>query len=159
MSGHRGPSSEQCSEFYRESSSPIARDNALISFEDIDDIVGAQGFRVPSAGLYNITIAGAAGGRGLCNIEVGHGLLRQFQVELSTAHELLIVVGQKGLSPCDTENPPSVCDSPPTLANETAECNATWYEFLISEDVDYGNFYYPFVGGEAVVELVLCGLG
>ena len=40
-----------------------------------------------------------------------------------------------------------MCDTPPTLVNETAECNATWYESLISEDVNFGNFYYPFVGG------------
>ena len=92
MSGHCGPSLKQCAEFYRQSSSPIARDNALIGFEDYDDIDGAQGFRVPRAGLYNITVVGAAGGRGLCNIEVGHGLVHRIQVELSTVHELIILV-------------------------------------------------------------------
>ena len=146
MSGHRGPSLEQCAEFYAQNSSTIARDDVLVSFEDIM-INGVQGFRFPRAGLYNITVAGAAGGRGLCNIEVGHGLVQKIQVELSTVHELLVLVGQKGLGPCDTENPPSVCNTPPTLVNETVQCNATWYESLISEGVEYGNFYYPFVGG------------
>ena len=144
MSGHRGPSLEQCREFYSENNSPIARDNVLVGFEGYD---GAQGFRVPRTGLYNITVAGGNGGRGLCNVEVGHGVVQNFQVELSTDLELLVLVGQSGLGPCDTENPPSGCDNPPTLTNETAECNATWYESLISEGVDYGNFYYPFVGG------------
>ena len=146
MSGHRGPSLKQCAEFYGQSSSPIARDDVLVSFEDIM-VNGAQGFRVPRAGLYNITIAAAAGGRGVCNIEVGHGLIQQIQVELSTVHELLILVGQKGLSPCDTENPPSVCDPPPTLFNETFECDSTWSDSIFSEGEEYGNYYYPFVGG------------
>ena len=146
MSGHRGPSLEQCRKFYRENNSPIAQDNVLIGFEGYR---GAQGFRVPRDGVYNVTIAGAAGGVGLCNPEIGLGLLVFFQVELFTDYELLILVGQTGMSPCDIDNPPLVCENPPTPFNldEAAECNATWYESLISDTTVNGSFYYPFVGG------------
>ena len=144
MSGHRGPSLEQCREFYRENNSPIAQDNVLIGFEGYR---GAQGFRVPRDGVYNVTIAGAAGGVGLCNPEFGLGLLTVLQVGLFTDYELLILVGQRGMSPCDIDNPPLVCENPPFNLDEAAECNATWYESLISDTTVNGSFYYPFVGG------------
>ena len=99
--GRSGPSFSTCQEFYRDISSSLAKDNLLIEFEN-REYEGAQGFRVPMNGLYNITVAGAGGGRGICNGEFGgHGYQRTVQVELSTEYELLILVGQRGTGPCD----------------------------------------------------------
>ena len=106
------PSPERCAEYYSEIHSPLIRDNLYVPIRD--GYVGAQGFRVPRAGLYNITVAGAAGGRGLCNPEIGQGLVQKIQVELSLRYELLVLVGQRGLGPCSIDTPPAVCSVVPT---------------------------------------------
>jgi hypothetical protein len=62
-------------------------------------VQGAQGFQIPREDVYNVTIAGAAGGRGLCNIHFGHGAEMNFQIPLSPDYELLVMVGQMGQSP------------------------------------------------------------
>lgn len=56
-------------------------------------------FRVPRSGLYNITIAGASGGEGVCHPSGrGYALLATFN--FTKGQELIVIVGQKGLSGC-----------------------------------------------------------
>ena len=67
--------------------------------------------------MYNVTIAGAAGGRGLCNSEYGRGLVQHGQLTISdTGFDYLILVGQRGLGPCETGEPDPghmLCQNPP----------------------------------------------
>ena len=77
--------------------------------------------------MYNVTIAGAAGGRGLCNIHFGRGGRFQFQIRLTPDYELLVMVGQKGKGPCDNSSEQPLCDNPPTVEGAAAQCNTTWY--------------------------------
>lgn len=96
---------------------------------------GAQGFRLPQAGLYNITVAGAAGGRGVCNTEFGRGAVQRLQVEMTLDYELLILVGQQGLSPCEVDSIDPVlywlvCETPPMSFNESEECHTLWSGFV-----------------------------
>ena len=83
---------------YQQILSPIATDGVLLQ---LDDFRGGQGFRIPREDEYNVTIAGAAGGRGLCNFFIGRGGTLQFQIRLTPDYELLVMAGQKGRSPCD----------------------------------------------------------
>ena len=101
-------------------------------------------------GLYNITVAGAGGGRGICNFEHGgFGNSRTVQVELSTDYELLVLVGQRGTGPCDVI-PESddiyerVCRTPPTNPTEVLACNQTWHNFTVNV---HHLFYEAFGGG------------
>ena len=71
-----------------------------------------------------MTIVGAAGGRGLCNIHFGRGCKFQFQVRLMPDYELLVMVGQKGKSPYDNPSEHPLCDNPPI--------NQTWYNTTVS---------------------------
>lgn len=56
-------------------------------------------FRVPRSGLYNVTVAGASGGEGVCHPPGrGYALLATFN--FTKGQELTVIVGQKGLSGC-----------------------------------------------------------
>ena len=102
---------------------------------------------MPRNGVYNITVAGAEGARGICNPEYGgRGYQRSVQVELSTEYELMILVGQRGTEPCDvipvSEKAYKLfCEEFPT---DAAACNETWYNF--TRDFDSA-FYEAFGGG------------
>ena len=138
----------RCNNYYTNINSPLIRDNLYVQIRG--GYSGAQGFKVPRAGVYNITVAGAAGGRGLCNPEIGLGLVQQIQVELSPRYELLVLVGQRGLGPCSIDNPPAVCSDFPTLSmtNESVECFNQWYFFLNSlNSSEVGEFTLAHVGG------------
>lgn len=93
MSGKNGPQSAACTEFYRFQESPVA-DHWRES-----SVQGAQVFRVPRSGLYNVTVAGASGGEGICHPSGrGYALLATFN--FTEGQELMVIVGQKGLSGC-----------------------------------------------------------
>ena len=128
--GRTGPSVLQCYANYGEESL-LGGGDRLFEFEG-NRYPGAQGFRVPRSTLYNVTIAGASGGRGVCNILTGKGLIMRFRVELSDGHELLISVGQKGISPCDTGSNQNLmlCQSPPVTFDDTYDCDSAWVEYL-----------------------------
>ena len=149
--GRSGPSFSTCQEHYRKIESPISKQNLLFEFDE-REYEGAQGFRVPRNGLYNITVAAAGGGRGICNLEHGgFGYQRLVQVELSTDFELLVLVGQRGGSPCDVipesdEIYDLVCRTPPANVTDVERCNETWYNFTTSGDF-YREFYESFGGG------------
>ena len=150
-SGRSGPSFSTCQAFYGQINSPITRQNLLFEFEN-REYDGAQGFRVPENGLYNITVAAGSGGRGICNSEYGgRGFQRTVQVELSTEYELLILVGQRGVGPCDVipeaeEAYNLFCREPPTTLVDAEACNETWYNFTRESDFDRV-FYEAFGGG------------
>ena len=138
--GHEGPTFDQCEEYYHEQTSPIATDGVLFKF-DKEDFEGGQGFRIPREGVYNVTLAGAAGGRGLCNVHIGRGRVMDFQIQLSTDYELLVMVGQRGQSPCDNPSDHPLCQSPPKSEEEADKCDQSWY------NVTEGNVLYNFSGG------------
>ena len=139
--GYDGPTFDQCEEYYNEHTSPIATDRVLFQFDE-EDFHGGQGFRIPREDIYNVTIAGAAGGRGLCNILFGHGKVINFQVQLTPDYELLVMVGQKGQSPCD--NPPvhSLCHNPPSSLGEANHCNESWYNYTLEGNVNHQIYLY-----------------
>ena len=131
---HDGPRvNNRCAALYEEMDSPIAREETLFRFED-GAYDGAQGFRLPRDDLYNITIAGASGGEGLCNYHYGLGGVISAQVRLTTDYEYLILVGQKGTSVCDVPenaNHP-VCLLPrPTNLTAVQICNVAWYNLTM----------------------------
>ena len=126
---------QQCLPLYAQMNSPIANPGTLFQFEDFDgEYDGAQGFRLPRDDLYNITVAGASGGEGVCNHHYGLGGVISAQLKLTTDYEYLILVGQKGTSVCDVPenaNHP-VCLLPrPTNFTEGQTCNKTWYNWTI----------------------------
>lgn len=87
----------------------------------------AQRFSVPPRlGLYNITAAGASGGRGVCNAERGYGIARTVQVELYINLELLILVGQQGSSFCDAEPNSLPCQ----YEYSSLACNDMWSGYV-----------------------------
>ena len=141
---HDGPTFDQCETYYREILSPIATDRALFQFDE-EDFRGGQGFRIPREDVYNVTIAGAAGGRGLCNIHSGLGRTLQFQVRLTPDYELLVMVGQKGKSPCENFPGHSLCQTPPINETNAAQCNQSWYELISDNETD--DLIYRLTGG------------
>ena len=129
---HDGPSvNDRCASLYKEMESPIATPQTLFQFES-GTYQGAQGFRLPRDDLYNITIAGASGGEGVCNYHYGLGGVISAQVRLTTDYEYLILVGQKGTSVCDVPenvNHP-VCQQPrPTNLPEAQACHELWLDW------------------------------
>lgn len=144
--GFRGPTFVQCEAYYQENLSPIATDGLLFQFDE-NTFRGGQGFRIPREDVYNVTIAGAAGGRGLCNIHVGRGRRLQFQMRLTPVYELLVMVGQKGKGPCDDPFGHPLCHNSPTDVEMAAECNQTWYES--GSGTDSRRLEYRFNGGGA----------
>ena len=127
--GRSGPTLTQCSDYYSNLNSPITTKGKLFGFGS-NAYEGAQGFKVPRSGLYNITVAGAAGGRGVCNFEYGRGLVVEFQANLSHKKELLILVGQKGLRPCDVNPDHELCQNSSMAFNESIECGDEWDRLL-----------------------------
>ena len=127
--GRSGPTLTQCMNCYNDLNSPITTKGKLFGFGS-NAYEGAQGFKVPRSGLYNITVTGAAGGRGVCNFEYGRGLVARLQANLSHEDELLILIGQKGLSPCDLNPDREPCQMNPTTLPETFWCDLAWGELL-----------------------------
>ena len=112
---------------------------------------GAQRFRVPRTGRYNVTVAGAAGGRGICSSTSGRGLRWKGTVSLSADQDLIILVGQRGVGPCDqtatrVQDLP-MCQNPPTTLNESQTCEQEWRTWLRSYSIDYSDIFFGFVGG------------
>ena len=108
-----------------------------------DVFFGSQSFRSPKSTTYNITLAAAAGGRGLCNVEFGRGLVVNTTLNLTTSIDYLIVVGQKGLGPCDAQNIDTpvfraLCESPPTDVESSNKCRQNYEDWVRNQtDLDY----------------------
>ena len=143
--GFNGPTIDQCELHYRQTGSPIATDEVLFEFGE-ESFKGGQGFRIPQEDVYNVTIAGAVGGRGLCNFHFGRGYKFQFQMRLTTDFELLVMAGQKGESPCDDPSGHPLCEHPPTDQATAALCNQTWY-YTDNTTLNGVLLVYNFIGG------------
>lgn len=127
--GRRGPDASQCQTWYAEQNSPSGLDKVFVSFAP-EGYRGSQGFRVPRSGLYNITVAGAAGGRGICNSQQGRGLLWRGTVQLWDTQDLLVSIGQKGVEPCEIMKEIPVCVGPPVNLSESEKCFQAWDSWL-----------------------------
>lgn len=131
VTGRLGPPFATCEEYYEQRQSLIHKDKVLFQFEN-GDYIGAQGFRVPSEGTYNITIAGASGGWGLCSVfQGGYGYERTIQVHLTPEEELLVLVGQQGRGPCDIipkDSPvySTFCVNRLMFNEEIENCTSAW---------------------------------
>ena len=145
-----GPNvNSECLPLYRNIESPIAANERLFSFNN-GEYDGAQGFRLPRNGLYNITIAGARGGEGVCNYLYGYGDVQRLQVQLTTDYEYLIMVGQRGTSVCQVEQNAdiSVCqESRPTNLEEAQECSNNWLNYIFDMGIDPIAFEHNGGGG------------
>ena len=135
--GRFGPSYEACMEYYATSKSRLSQPGILL--QNIRTTAGgmftnAQLFGVPHSSLYNITVAGASGGRGVCNIEQGHGISRTVQVELYSDQQLLILVGQRGLDYCDVEPSCIACRNQSQDLDSAMACNYRWYDYLSNDE-------------------------
>ena len=112
--------------WYSRQNSSIFTSGALVGFQSEGSVIfqGSQGFRVPKSGVYNVTVAGAAGGRGVCSIQRGKGLLWKGTVRLLDSQDLLVSVGQKGSEPCENKTDIAVCANynPPDNVTEARTC-------------------------------------
>ena len=125
MTGQRGPNVllGQCSRHYDSANSAITRDGVLFH---VPGYRGAQGFRVRRSGWYNLTVAGAAGGRGLCSLYYGRGAVLKVTAYLTAGQDAAILVGQKGTGPCDVDPSHELCLKPPVNVNESENCTSLW---------------------------------
>ena len=112
---------------------------------------GTQRFRVPRSGRYNITVAGAAGGRGMCSTSSGRGLVWRGTVTLSKDQDLIILVGQRGIGPCDETvtrvQELSICQNPPANLTEVQTCEQEWRAWIANYSSTYILNFVSFVGG------------
>ena len=131
--GRMGPSYQDCVDYYTSISSPIIRDNVLTDTHS-SVFIGSQSFRAPRVTVYNVTIAGAAGGRGLCNGEYGRGLVQHISfTPPNTSFVWLTLVGQRGLGPCETGEPDPghmLCQNPPQDLEDSTNCNESYHQWL-----------------------------
>ena len=120
---------------------PLLRDGALNNAHG-ENFYGSQSFRPPRSTVCNLTVAAAAGGRGLCNAEFGMGLAVNISFLLNSSVDYLILVGQKGLGPCDADDIDAelrpLCDSPPTDLESANTCRQKYKNWLRSRsDLDF----------------------
>ena len=117
--GRLGPSFSTCTQYYSKSSNPV-----LDRLKD-SNVDGIQKFIVPKSGLYNITVAGASGGYGICQPSPGLGYVITVSVNLTLGEILTVIVGQEGMSPCAASNDlPQVCSQNWTGLWEN--CSTLW---------------------------------
>ena len=123
LEGRLGPSFSTCTEYYSKLSNPV-----LNHLKD-SDIDGIQKFIVPKSGLYNITVAGASGGRGICQPSPGLGYVITVSVNLTLGEILTVIVGQEGMSPCAASNDiPQVCSR--NWTGLWGNCSAQWSDIV-----------------------------
>ena len=132
-SGRLGPTSDQqCIDYHRNQDTSIARDRLILQQPESPFFRGAQLIKLPRSTVYNLTIAGASGGRGLCSPVYGRGVIIKAQMMIDVSFKMLVLVGQRGKGPCEFLEPPndSVCL---LLTHDNAtQCNETWWNYLHS---------------------------
>ena len=128
ITGMLGPTFSQCSSYYKAIGSPIYLDGLLNDSPQQQDYPGGQGFVFPRTGWYNITVAGAAGGRGLCNPEKGKGVVAsgRLYMQKGVNDSVLVMVGQQGRGPCDVYPTHPFCELEVSNATNAAECYSQW---------------------------------
>ena len=140
LEGNMGPSFSTCTEYYSKSSNPV------LDYLKDSDVDGIQKFIVPKSGLYNITVAGASGGHGICQPSPGLGYVITVSVNLTLGEILKVIVGQEGMSPCAAGNDlPQVCSRNWTGLWEN--CSALWSTFANVTVHDDNSFLEIFEGG------------
>ena len=124
----RGPTFSQCFSYYKSIGSPIDSDGVLNDSPMQQGYPGGQGFVFPRTGWYNITVAGAAGGRGLCNPEKGKGVVTsgRLYVEKGVNDSVLVMVGQQGRGPCGINPTHPLCLLDVSNTTSAAECYSKW---------------------------------
>ena len=113
---------KECKDFYRRRGSPVA-DHLRQS-----NVPGAQLFRIPRSGLYNVTVAGASGGDGACHPSGrGHALRATFG--FTEGQELMVFVGQQGLAGCKNASGAYIpfCQRWTNSTNITT-CTRQWFQ-------------------------------
>ena len=138
--GRFGPTHEQCVQYYTSIGSPIIRDGVLTDTYHSGGFLGSQSFCPPRDTSWNITIAGAAGGRGLCNLVHGRGIVQYLEsVALKNGQDLIVMVGHKGLGPCETmSSDPGhmLCEDPPQSLVDVQQCSEIFGNWSEIADVN-----------------------
>ena len=128
-SGRTGPTNDrQCIDYYQQINSTVARDNLILE-QTTPNFRGGQLIQIPRTAVYNVTVAGATGGRGLCSPLRGRGLVIQAQADFMEGLRMLVLVGQVGQGPCDLVPVNSVCHDLPV--DNATQCNETWWNYLL----------------------------
>lgn len=120
--GSSPPGPTACTEFYRLQGSSVTNHSRQST------VPGAQVFRVPRSGWYNVTVAGASGGEGVCHPSGrGYALLATFY--FLQGQELVVFVGQQGLSGCMNASGAQIpfCRRWANIVNTTT-CTRQWSE-------------------------------
>ena len=73
-------------------------------------LVSAQFFKVSITGIYEILIAGASGGKGVCSSYVGGGAVLHSQKFLDSEHSYAVTIGQSGDNACDNDHFANLCN-------------------------------------------------
>ena len=143
--GRLGPTSDsQCINYYQTKNSPVARDDLILQ-QTQPPFRGGQLVTLPRTTTYNLTVAGASGGKGLCSPLYGRGVVIRAQANFAKGLQMLVLVGQRGHGPCEFAEPrnDSVCS-----VNNATLCNETWWNDLLSSAGSYrGNEVYQNTGG------------
>ena len=102
--------------------------------QTVPNFRGGQLVKIPRTATYNLTVAGASGGSGLCSSVIGRGIVIRAQAVLDEKFEMLVLVGQRGMGPCDFKELliDSICTDLPSANENPAQCNQTWWNYLES---------------------------
>ena len=129
--GRSGPSYEECIEYYSENSPN------MLPYLERSETRGVQLFTVPRTGIYDVSIAGASGGRGVCSTTYGLGYAFTKRYLLPQGVPFEVIVGQRGLSGCRGSATFEYCSSPLNTTALIDECVAA-YQNLSTVDLDGG---------------------
>lgn len=135
-SGLNGPSHTRCRSYYKDIGSPIYRDRLLNDSPEQQGYLGAQGFTFPRTGWYKVIVAGASGGRGLCNPEVGKGVVISGQIYIvkGVNDSAMAMVGQQGTGPCNVNPTHELCSLPLPNVSLSGPCFVNWTEKFTNFD-------------------------
>ena len=145
-SGREGPTSDQQRiEYYKNQGSPVVRDGLILE-QTHPFFRGGQLIKLPRTTTYNITVAGATGGKGLCSPLYGRGVVIRARAEFEENFRMIVVVGQRGHGSCEFTEPSNDCSFLPK--NNATRCNMTWWSYLQSIAGDSeGLDAYRHIGG------------
>ncbi|XP_069194979.1 leukocyte tyrosine kinase receptor-like [Procambarus clarkii] len=119
--GHDGPSPEDCQKEYQD------RPHPKPSFPSSGSLPGTQTWTVPNDGYYTILAKGASGGAGIqTQGKKTHGAIARGTFYLTANTELYILVGQEGLSACDTVSAHFLIHFPSVLRLSSS----SWFPFF-----------------------------
>ena len=109
----------------------------MLPYLERSETRGVQLFTVPRTGIYDVVIAGASGGRGVCSTTYGLGYAFTKRYILPQGVPFEVIVGQRGLSGCRGSATFEYCSSPLNTTALIDECVAA-YRNLSTVDLDGG---------------------